>query len=72
MKQNGRDWFKFFVHFVCGSVLGAVLGVGLWSRPEFGLSESSSAGILCILFGAVLVGLAAAYAGDEFWEYFRK
>jgi hypothetical protein len=72
MNSGKRDWFKFAVHFVCGAILGAVIGLGVWSRPQLNLGNSSLAGALCIGGGALIVGLAAAIATDEFWESFRK
>ena len=72
MRKNTRDWWKFFTHFACGAVLGGVLGMGVWSRPELELFNSMKAGVVCISLGALLVGLAAGIADDEFWESFRK
>src|SRR5687768_197858 len=52
MRKNTRDWWKFFTHFACGAVLGGVLGMGVWSRPELELFNSMKAGVVCISLGA--------------------
>ena len=55
-----RDWFKTWVHFFCGLVVGAVMGAyafGEW---------------LYILITALVVGILAAIFLDEFWDDFLR
>jgi hypothetical protein len=55
-----RDWEKTWVHFFCGAVVGA--GIGLYLDH----------GILFGLGGAILTGLLAAIFLDRFWETFLE
>lgn len=72
MAKDGKiDWFAFWVHFFFGALLGGVVGLGVWSRPWFGLFSSGTAGLICIGGGASLGGLIAGCARDEFWEGLR-
>jgi hypothetical protein len=71
-KNADRDWVGFWVHFVFGAILGAVIGLWVWGRPVFRLYDSSLAGFLCIGGGALLGGLLAGFGRDSFWESFRR
>jgi len=53
-----RDWFKTWVHFLCGLVVGA--GIGAYVFGEW----------LYILIAALVAGILAAIFLDEFWEDF--
>ena len=58
------DWLEFWVRFVCGSVLGALLGFRAllfhYDRPS-----SFVQGVVAITFAC---GLGAALFGDKFWH----
>lgn len=59
-----HDGFRFGVRFFFGALLGLLVGFSLWARcmdagPEGWWFLPGTAGIL---------GLAAAYWGDDFWE----
>ena len=71
-KTTKRDWAAFWVHFVFGAVLGAVIGLGIWSRPAVGLYDSGRAGLFCIGGGAMIGGLLAGFGGEDFWASFRR
>ncbi len=59
-----RDRLEFWVRFVCGALFGTALAVMLVWRflPD--------AAFTWVAFpaGAVLLGFAAAFWGDRFWE----
>ena len=71
-KKTDRDWFGFWAHFVFGAVAGAVAGLWVWGRPDFGFYDSGRAGWLCIGGGALLGGLLAGLGRESFWESFRR
>lgn len=71
-KRDGRDRLAAFgIHYFFGAILGSVLGLGLWAF-RFCQSDSPQGGLLCIVYGALLAGLAAGIARDEFWTRSRK
>ncbi|MGV3530887.1 MAG: hypothetical protein ACO1QR_00850 [Chthoniobacteraceae bacterium] len=66
-----RDWLKFRVHFVCGAILGAFIGLKWWAHSDYASSTSWVPGVLFIGGGAILFGLIAGVAsdrGDHFWH----
>ncbi len=66
-----RDWLKFWVHFVCGAILGAFLGLKGWAHSDYATSTSWIPSVLFIGGGAILLGLVAGVAadnGDHFWH----
>jgi len=71
-KRGGTDrLFAFAVHFFFGAILGSVFGLGFWAF-HFSGSESARTGLLCIGGGALLCGLVAGIAKDEFWTRLWK
>jgi hypothetical protein len=70
-KRDIRDrLFDFGIHFFYGAVLGSVLGLGIWAF-RFCQSDSPRGGLLCIAYGAIVAGLVAGIARDEFWTRSR-
>jgi hypothetical protein len=68
--MRGVDWLGFAVQFVCGAILGGVLGFYWWAKSSYALSTSTLPGVLFIGGGALLVGLIAACLRDDFWLSF--
>ena len=70
-KPDWRDRVSAFgVHFFFGSILGSAFGLACWAI-FFSSDKSSAACLLCIGGGALLGGLAAGIAKDEFWAGLR-
>ncbi len=70
-EQRRRDWLKFWIHFFCGALLGAIAGFTAWGRSSYGESTSFLPAVVFVGGGAILVGLiagAAADTGDHFWH----
>jgi CDP-diglyceride synthetase len=64
-----RDWEKTWVHFFCGAVVGAIIGVRLaWSLEHS--QYSWAIGATLIVGAALLVGFLAAFFLDRFWDKF--
>jgi hypothetical protein len=59
MAEHNYDWLRFWVHFVCGALLGGLLGIH-WQSP------------LWICGCALAVGLVAGIWGDRFWNRFLE
>jgi hypothetical protein len=62
-----RDWFKFWLHFFCGGVMGALLtaaAVAKSSRIDH-WSRGDTAAVLAVALGAALL---AAFRTDDFWD----
>ena len=55
------NWFEFWVRFVCGALLGGLLGL------EVGGDGPASQVWLAVLGGSVVIGLVAGWFGDRFW-----
>lgn len=71
-KPNGKDRLRAFgVHFFFGAILGSVLGLGFWAS-WFADEKTAAVGLTCIAGGALLCGVAAGIARDEFWNRLRK
>jgi hypothetical protein len=65
---NGRfDWWRFWVHFAFGAVLGGLAGVYLWVRYW----PHSPLGWLAIPAVGIPLGVVAGYFGEQYWESFR-
>ena len=62
------DWFSFWVHFVCGALVGGAFGLGVWAWPAMEIYDSTLAGVLCIGGGACILGLLAGVLREQFWE----
>ena len=71
-KVNNRSdrVFAFAVHFFFGAILGAVFGLGYWAY--YADTDSAKAGIICIVGGALLAGIIAGIAKDDFWTDYWK
>ena len=55
-----RDWFKTWVHFFCGLVVGA--GIGAYVFGQW----------LYIGITSLAIGIGAAVFLDDFWEDFLR
>jgi DnaJ-class molecular chaperone len=62
------SWLEFWIRFVLGAFFGAMLGFGGIARRYVFDAPSMSAFAFVIVASAIVVGLAAACAGDEFWH----
>jgi len=71
-KRPPIDWFAFSVHFCCGAIIGGLIGLSIWGRPNFGLYNSRLAGLICIGGGALLGGLLAGCGRESFWDSFGR
>lgn len=76
MMRKGReiDWLKFWIHFGFGLPVGALIGVGVFSKTSYAssTSESNLSLILIVAVSALLVGLSTAIFGDELWKQIHK
>ena len=70
IRTKKPDWkdrvSAFGVHFFFGAILGSALGLGFWAY-HFAEEKTATIGLLCIGGGALLAGIAAGIARDEFW-----
>ena len=66
--QNRIDWPGFCVHFVCGALVGGVIGLRCWMRSDWALSTSATPGVLIVSGCALLGGLLAGLGKDDFWN----
>ena len=62
-----RDWFKFWLHFFCGVVVGLVIVGSAVLRGYRGSAWSWKQGA-AVAVGSLLVGLLAGVKTDAFWE----
>jgi hypothetical protein len=68
MSNHDYDWFRFWVHFVCGALLGAGLGFFSWMHNwHAGLSPW-----LPIGGSAFALALLGGIFGDRFWDWFLR
>ena len=65
------NWPAFWVQFFFGFLFGGIIGFMLWGRSQFNFSTSWIPGVVFIGGGALLFGLIAGCARDDFWESFR-
>jgi hypothetical protein len=63
-KPSADWWFGFCVRFVCGALLGLLLGLSLWGTFTYPMP----AGWWPVPVCAVLFGAASGAWGDAFWE----
>jgi hypothetical protein len=69
MSDHSRfDWTGFFVQFVCGAVIGAILGFVLWAQSPEEHFFAGAPGVFTIGGAALVLGLAAGFLGDRFWD----
>ena len=66
MNQNDEpyDWERFWIHFVCGALIGAGIGLSYWIRHWY----VGYSGWVCIGLPALVVALLGGVFGDRFWE----
>jgi hypothetical protein len=68
MNEGGYDWFRFWVHFVFGALLGALACLFFWMNNWHpGLSPW-----LCVILYSLATALLGGLFGDRFWEWFLK
>ena len=65
-KSESIDWIKVFIHFVCGAILGAFVGLWIWVRT--GALESWDLGLALIGGFALVLGIASGVFLDRFWD----
>ncbi|ABQ26290.1 hypothetical protein Gura_2102 [Geotalea uraniireducens Rf4] len=62
------DWQRFWIHFVCGALIGGGIGFFYWFRHwHAGLSVWG-----CTAFPSLALALLGGVFGDCFWEGFLK
>ena len=62
------DKLEFWVRFVCGSLLGIVVSVGIALRTNLFSAETPTIPVLSVAIIVVLAcGFGAARGGDRFW-----
>jgi hypothetical protein len=57
------DWYRVVIHGLFGLILGGLVGLGLWAELDF-----RDWGIVLLPVPAVVMGVAGALWGDDFWE----
>jgi len=62
------DWFKFGIHFFCGAILGAFIGLRAWGKSGYAFSSSWMPGVCFICGGALIVGLIAGVISNSGWD----
>ncbi len=62
------DWQRFWIHFVCGALLGAGLGFLFWLRT----GESGVSLWLSTAGAAIVMAFLGGVFGDSFWERLVK
>ena len=65
-RQRQSRLRAFGVQFFFGGIMGSALGLAFWALL-FSAEKSAAVCLLCIGAGALLGGLAAGIAKDEFW-----
>jgi hypothetical protein len=68
MDAHDYDWLRFWIHFVCGALLGGLLGTGSWLHHW----HSGMSPLFWIGGCALAAGLVAGIWGDRFWESFLE
>lgn len=63
-----RDWAAFWIHFAFGALFGTAVGVMLWMNLPFEFTDSRTAGVICMLGGALACGVLAGLLGQNFWR----
>ena len=66
MKWRQIDWLGFVVRFICGGMLGVIVGAYWWAHGDL-----NDHGTVYIVAGVLVVGLLSAIFGDDFWENIR-
>lgn len=68
MPDPPRDWFEFWVRFICGGLFGIVISGLLWLRSMWTLGEFAWIGIPA---AGLICAFAAARYGDAVWTSLR-
>ncbi|MFZ0540428.1 MAG: J domain-containing protein [Candidatus Sulfotelmatobacter sp.] len=64
----GMDKLEFWVRFVCGSILGIFVSVGVALRTNLFSADTPPIAVLSLAIAIVLAcGFGAARGGDRFW-----
>jgi len=68
--RGKRDWFKTVLHFICGAILGGILGlVTCWWWMDSDVSRSTV--IVFLSGGALVFGVLAGLFLDSFWDWLK-
>ena len=68
MDNKDYDWFRFWVHFVFGVLLGVVMGLVFCMRSR----QPSLHPWLLACCCSLIMGFAGGIYGDRFWEWFLR
>ena len=63
--EKEYDWFGFWIHFVCGAILGFFIGLRLWTLIDI---ESGISGLICVAGNIAFWGLLAGILRDRLWS----
>ena len=63
MNRRQIDWLGFIVRFICGAILGLLIGLGWWAY-----GDPNDHALPYFIAGALVIGLISAIKGDDFWE----
>jgi len=67
-RKSLYDWERFWVHFACGALFGALSGFLFWfSNWTPGLSPW-----LCVVVASFAIALLGGFIGDRFWYAFLR
>jgi len=69
--EKEYDWFGFWVHFVCGAIMGFFIGLGLWTRLSLWTLndiESGISGLICVGGNMAFWGFLAGILRDRLWS----
>ena len=69
-EHQKRDWAKTRLHFVCGGLMGAGVGLYFWFDSTW--NDSWLIGAAFIIGGGVALGILAGFFLDDFWENFLR
>lgn len=68
MHDEGYDWERFWIHFIFGALVGAIMGLVFWARYW----HHGSSAALCVGGFFLVVALLGGIWGDRFWEWFLE
>jgi hypothetical protein len=75
-RKSSVSWLGFCVRFFCGAFLGSLLGFGAWVSLNTDPTYQGSEGWWVVVSNAwfiipacaIVLGLASAWWGDDFWD----